>query len=358
MGDSEGAIGLAANEVSKEKVTPDIAAEAAVWIARLHGPDRSHQMEREFREWQALSPTHRYAFERCTDTWLAVSGVTVSSYAGAVSAVAARKLRTAWRSPWRQGLAAMASAALLTVALVLEPWQTGDIYNTGIGEQRLVVLPDGTRMSLNTATRVRVALGASRRTVEVEHGEALFEVAKDSSRPFNVRAADSEVLATGTTFVVRLTPSSSKATDALDVTLVEGQVVVSRPVANGQAAPAQSITMAAGERLRLGPIDGPRAVAAPILSRSLQRDRPRLDQILAWKHGEAIFYNSSLNDAVFEMNRYSSTPIVLASDVGLADLRVSGVFKTGDSANFARAVSSLHDLAVLELPERLELSAK
>ena len=61
-------------------------------------------------------------------------------------------------------------------------------------------------MSLNTSTRVRVELGASRRTVEVDGGEALFEVAKDPSRPFVVRAAGSEVTATGTAFVVRYTP--------------------------------------------------------------------------------------------------------------------------------------------------------
>jgi transmembrane sensor len=94
---------------------------AAVWIARLHGPDRSTQMERECLAWQARSEAHRVAFERCTDTWQDVAGV---------------------------------------------------------GERRTVLLMDGTRMSLNTSTRVRVALAPAQRTVRVEEGEALFEVAR------------------------------------------------------------------------------------------------------------------------------------------------------------------------------------
>ena len=57
-------------------VTPKIAARAALWIARLHGPDRSKEMERECLEWLARSPAHRYAFERCTETWLAVAAIT------------------------------------------------------------------------------------------------------------------------------------------------------------------------------------------------------------------------------------------------------------------------------------------
>ncbi len=56
-------------------MSPRIAAEAAVWIARLHGPDRSPQLERECLAWQAISPQHRLAFERCTDTWLDAAGL-------------------------------------------------------------------------------------------------------------------------------------------------------------------------------------------------------------------------------------------------------------------------------------------
>ncbi|MDC6167778.1 hypothetical protein [Paucibacter sp. XJ19-41] len=81
-----------------------------------------------------------------------------------------------------------------------------------------------------------------------------------------------------------------------------------------------------------------------------------MDQVLAWKRGEAVFDNASLLEAVAEMNRYSQTPVSV--DARAADLRVSGLFKTGDSAGFAQAVANLHGLAVQEHADRLELAPK
>jgi transmembrane sensor len=85
-----------------------------------------------------------------------------------------------------------------------------------------------------------------------------------------------------------------------------------------------------------------------------QRDRPRMDQVLAWKRGEAIFDNVPLTEVLAKMNRYSATPIV-SKATGMAGLRISAVFKTGDNLSFAHAVASLHALAVRERSNRLEL---
>ncbi|MFH7043329.1 FecR family protein [Paucibacter sp. JuS9] len=239
--------------------------------------------------------------------------------------------------------------------LVLKPWQGGDTYDTGVGEQRVVMLQDGTRMSLNTSTRVRAVLGVSLRTVEVEVGEALFEVAKDAGRPFVVRAAGSEVTATGTAFVVRYTPAFAGSRNAVDVTLVEGRVLV-RGAADGIPPPdlVPTMEMLPGQRVRIA--GRPRAQAGTVLKP--QVDRPRVDQVLAWKRGEAIFDDASLAEAVGEMNRYSTTPIRLADAAVLGGLRISGVFKTGDNASFARAVATLHGLTVRERSDRLELAPR
>jgi transmembrane sensor len=64
---------------AKSKVPREILAEAAVWVTRLHGPDRSPEMERDFRAWQALSPSHREAFEKCTDAWIDVGKIRVAT---------------------------------------------------------------------------------------------------------------------------------------------------------------------------------------------------------------------------------------------------------------------------------------
>lgn len=363
----------ASQDDQNPKVTPEIAAEAAVWVARLHGPSRSPKMEREFREWQARSAAHRHAFERTTDMWEAVPRVRLAdAYASAKSSTNAS---TSWRASGadapggvggygRQGrrlcwasllvVPVLAAAGFLIFRMSLQ----GDAYATKVGEQQLIVLDDGSRMTLNTDTKVRVKMHADRRSVEVDEGEALFEVAKDPRRPFVVRAGGSEVEALGTVFSVRLADGVAHLADKLAVTLVEGQVKVSAdPSAGfGGLAPSSPVLMHAGERIQLAKLaigDG-RA--------QQQLDRPRMDRLLAWKRNEAVFEDVRLSDAIAEMNRYSRTKIILAGDAVLGQLRVSGQFRTGDNANFAQAVSALHGLTLRrdegrgEGGERLELS--
>ena len=331
-------------------VTPEIAAEAAVWVARLHGPDRSSRMERECVAWQARSAAHRLAFERCTDTWQDVALVTLRTYAAAspVGSPVAEK-RSAWLPARTRRAFAVAGLVLAGAVLVgLQPWRDVERYSTGVGEQRVVMLSDGSRLSLNTGTRVQVEFSSAQRTVDVDGGEALFEVAKDAGRPFVVRAGGSEVLALGTVFSVRLSGRTADAGDSLAVTLVEGSVTVraAAGVSHG-LAPPQPVSLAAGDRVSLT-----RTARAELVTVS---DRPRIDQVIAWKRDEAVFEDVALADAVAEMNRYSRRPLVLVEPVGSRGLRVSGLFKTGDSAGFARAVAALHGLAVREYADRLEL---
>ena len=335
-------------------VLPEIAAEAAVWVARLHGPERSSRMDRECLAWQARSAAHRLAFERCTDTWQDVAGVTLSDYANAGSRASVAGASSIWpagRARWAVALALV--AVVSGSALVLQPWRDTSVYSTGVGEQQLAVLDDGTRMSLNTATRVKVDLSAAQRTVSIRGGEALFEVAKDARRPFVVRVAGSEVVALGTVFAVRFTPDSARAGDALAVTLIEGLVTL-RPALGGGAvgvAPSRTVSMKPGERVRLARVEGNSTQGA-----IPQVDRPSIEQVVAWKRSEAVFDDVSLADAVTEMNRYSRTPIVLVGESTLADLRVSGLYRTGDNAGFVRAVAALHGLNVHERQGRLELT--
>jgi transmembrane sensor len=339
------AAGLRATDVPA--VTSDVAAEAAVWVTRLHGPSRTRQMELECLAWQARSAAHREAFERCTDVWQDVPRVSLANAFEAASPVREPSPRAPVPLRWAAAMGVV--LALVTGATGYMHWQDRDVFSTGIGEQRLVVLDDGTRLTLNTDSRAKVELAADRRTVTVQRGEALFDVAKDAARPFAVRVAGSEVLAVGTMFAVRLTEGGANP-GALDVTLIEGQVTVrSAPGAHG-LAPDKPVQMRAGERVRL---TGARASSA---AAAVRVDRPNLEQVVAWKRSEAVFDGTLLADAVAEMNRYSRTPIVLLDQSLLANLRVSGIYRTGDVAGFASAVAALHGLQARERDGRLELS--
>lgn len=324
-------------------VTQEVASEAAMWLARLHGPDRSRSMERECLAWQARSAAHRLAFERCTDTWQDVGGISrrncTWSHGRGHGGSAARRV-------------ASAAVALACVSMLVWCWwPADDEYRTGMGEQRVVMLSDGTRMTLNTSTELRVDLTKTRRTVKVRRGEALFEVAKDPGRPFTVRALEASVIATGTAFMVRATPESSGGDGQLDVTLIEGQVIVQGTHPPEAGILPTRVVMSPGERLRLKAVQGRGASSEP----EVRVDRPRVEHLLAWKRGELWFDDVTLGEAVAEMNRYSASPAVSIDETLSAALRVSGIYRSGDNLGFARAIAQLHGLAVQEEQDRLAL---
>ncbi len=368
MGRQSGSPPAGGGPTGTPHVTPEIAAEAATWVARLHGPDRTRQMELQCLEWQARSAAHGHAFERCTATWEEVpNAARAAGFSGNLGALrggdegedgdegndshGGKDGGLAGR-----GLFMLLAAGALVLAGMVGWSLLGDgaDYRTAVGEAQTVVLDDGSRMSLNTDTRVSVDFGARQRSVRIDSGEVAFEVAKDAGRPFVVRAAGSEVVALGTVFSVRLVPQGPGAKASLAVTLVEGQVELraAEGVPSDAVAPARPLVLQPGERVLLS-----RPVAeggAAVLAQRL--DHPRLEQVLAWQRNEVVFEQATLAEAVAEMNRYSRTPVVLVGSLAGADAQVSGQFRTGDNPAFARAMAMLHGLSVQQREGRLELS--
>jgi transmembrane sensor len=101
---------------------------------------------------------------------------------------------------------------------------------TAPGEQRTVVLEEGSRITLNTRTRIAVHLARHVREVVLRDGEAFFEVSKDASRPFTVRTSIGSARAIGTRFDVYLEDNH------LSVTTQEGKVMLATPVGGGMAS--------------------------------------------------------------------------------------------------------------------------
>src|SRR5581483_7792735 len=233
---------------------------------------------------------------------------------------------------------AIAVVAIAATALYLRP----EGLATGVGEQRTLTLEDGTRVYLNTNSHAVVHFDRHVRRVELAEGEALFEVARNPERPFIVTAGAREVRALGTAFVVRNDPRQ------LAITLVEGSVMVS-PQGTGEPAtrpereaadPDKPTPGRAGtEVLTLDP--GERVTFAS--GRPARLDRPSLEKITAWRRGQISLDNTTLADTVFEINRYSPVHVVVR-DPSVAAMRLSGVFRAGDTQNFVRAVTRTYHL--------------
>ncbi len=343
---------------SKDTATPPkpsaaARAEAAAWIARLHGPNRNAGVEEACRRWMAEDPERAAAFELLTDTWEKAGQLkTPADMRESRSSVAPRGAAGTSRDSLRCASVgfriSFSRAALATVAIAVVAIAATALYlrpeglATGVGEQRTLTLEDGTRVYLNTNSHAVVHFDRQVRRVELTEGEALFEVARNPARPFIVTAGTREVTALGTAFVVRNDPRQ------LAITLVEGSVRVSpqgaeeartRPERNAAGSDKPAQQEAATEVLTLDP--GERVTYAN--GHPARLDRPSLDKITAWRRGQISLDNTTLADTVSEINRYNTKRVVVR-DPGIAAIRLSGVFRAGDTQNFVTAVTRTYHL--------------
>ena len=304
---------------------------AAEWLMRHDRGPLSPTDDDRFHDWLADSPDNAEAYERARAAWGAFEGATSDPEFVALRQQALRA-GSSRRRHWLPAGAAIA-ASIGALLLVVPGVMRDDIsrpsgppatnvksvaqttqpnlasFSTRKGERRVVALPDGSSVTLNTDTAIELAFSAGKRLIRMSRGQALFEVAKDHARPFVVEAGGRQVTALGTIFSVRMDPGRVK------VLLVRGRVVVDKVDGEDSSAIVRPTILLPGEELvaELGAVQ--QVMKADISSE------------LLWKDGYIEFHDARLGDAVAEMNRYSDRQIAL-NDPRIAQMRVSGVFKT------------------------------
>lgn len=323
-----------------------VRAEAAAWLAGLRGSKRTSDLDGRFKRWLATSDANRAAWERQSEAWELAGGLR-SRFESAWAGRAARARAARERSQPRMLFAVIAVLSAALVALILARFvstESGTVA-TASGEQRTVVLADGSRVTLNTDTRIAVRYDDRTRRVRLDRGEALFDVRPEHDRPFVVVAGRREVRALGTAFDVR-----REVTGKLAVTLIQGRVSIvpaagwSRPiVANVGRLPDATVLASPGERATFTPDERPAL------------DHPPLRQVIAWQSGQVVFNHTPLPEAVREMNRYSDRRIVLEGS-DMESLHVGGLFQAGESTAFARAIAETFGLGMHAERDRIVLS--
>lgn len=323
------------------------AEAAARWVVRLDGDSVSAEERRAFEAWYSRSAENASAYERAR---AAMHAFDVAPEDASLDALRRAALRYQPERSWfgSRTIAAalvlfLAGVATLIVARggsnLFQGAPVASLYEKGAadyvtrrGEKLDVTLPDGSALTLNTETDLDVVFDGRRRTVEVLRGQAFFNVAKDASRPFVVVAGGKQIVAIGTAFDVRLDQGR------VEVQLVEGHVVVENAEPPSSAVPP---ARASTERIHLKPGEALVATDTQVL-RTAAEDQQRL---LKWRDGLIEFDNTSLADAVAEFNRYS-TQVISIDDPTIAQLPISGVFRTNSQRKFLEAVTGLHPVII------------
>lgn len=268
------------------------------------------------------------AYRKVEESWESVGRHAASPELMALREQAIARARQASSRRWalpgaRRPHAIKWAAALLAtcgIAWQLSPYgyQPGT-YRTGFGEQRAVELPDHSRIALDARTRLRVRFSADARIVQLLEGQAQFSVAKDPARPFKVEAGARTIVAVGTVFDVEYVD------EQVHVAMVEGRVAVLTQAKTSASSP---IELTAGEALAVR-ADG----AATLLPNA------DIEAATAWRDGKVIFRGETLSVAVHRLNRYSRQQVVI-DDPALAQMKLSGVFDSGDAQAFAEAMQA------------------
>jgi transmembrane sensor len=318
---------------------PDDAA--AYFVAC--GIDGRTASEQELLDgWLAESPDHSAALERANRGWDSLADAEGDEILSAMRAHALAP-PTAQRRLWPRAAAAAAVLLLVAAASILllprlgrAPRPGGDdgatveyaSTSTGI---RDVVLPDGSRMTLDANSVVRGRFAAASRSMAMVRGRAFFDVRHDPSRPFAVTANGRRIVDMGTRFDVSIIGGS------LRVRLEQGSVAIESPGSN-----APTVTLRPGQEF----VDaGSSATVNTVGTAGALTD---------WRRGLVDFDDTPLAVAVAQINRYSAAQIVVR-DAKIGTIRVSGQFRTGDAERFARTIAELHPVRVVRQGDTIDI---
>jgi len=244
-----------------------------------------------------------------------------------------------------QVFSAAAALVLLAFAIyIIYGLLPGTQYSTAIGGIQNVALADGSRITLNTNTHIRVILSDQERQIRLDSGEAFFEVAKDNKRPFVVYVDDKRVMAVGTKFAVRRNDSD------VQVVVTEGRVKLATvPIHSAEAGgPPPAVAF-----LDAGTIA--RTSHSEVLVRPGAQSEA--EKLLTWRIGYVSFDNVPLAEAVAEFNRYNVRQIVI-DDPAIAAVLIGGNFRSNNTEAFLDLLQSGFPISVEQRDDQVILKSR
>ncbi|MGC3980610.1 MAG: FecR domain-containing protein [Steroidobacteraceae bacterium] len=304
---------------------------AARWAARCDRAPLSAQERQELEDWLSRDIRHRGAFARTQalmhslDQAQAVTPAHIAALAGdeVDRSFSINRRRFLW--------ATAASGAVIGIGA----WGllAGDkVYATALGEVRRIPLSDGTVVTLNTLSELRVGYSSRFRMLQLRDGEAFFEIAPTDARECVLQVDGVSLRSTGAKLAVY---RSSRQTEVL---VRSGQVHLSTSGGAMLELPANTAGYV---------IDG--------VATSAALSNEEIDRRLAWRYGNIVFESQTLLQAVEEYKRYSTQPIII-DDARIADRRIVGLFAANDPAGFAQAIGDALQLTVTTAEDGIHIS--
>jgi transmembrane sensor len=323
-----------------------IESTAADWLARRDSGTWTEADAQKLEAWIAESIAHRVAWLRLSSVWQRSDRLgalrTPPPIPTPTPAPAPQPARPASRLP-RFSLQRIAAGMLVAVAgTAWLGWQyaqeaRGQHYATAVGARQSVALPDGSKLTLNTATQVRTAVNGSGRKVWLDAGEAYFDIAHDKAHPFVVIAGDRRITVLGTRFLVR------RQGEQVNVTVEEGRVQIASATPDAKSTEPTVLTR------------NQAAVTHADNVLVISKAPKQVDDELRWREGKLVFDQTTLGDAAAQFNRYNTRQLVIA-DPAIAQVRIGGSFDANNMSGFVALLKQGFGLAALDSGNEIRIS--
>lgn len=307
------------------------------WLLRVSQAPNDTFVQRQMEQWRDASPENAEALRKAERVWKLTGQLApatadkwpkvptpVAESQPVPEAVALQPRHAAPRAGrtrtlrWAMG-GALAACLVVAVAPNINTRLQAD-FHTAQGVRQEVQLPDGSRATLDADSAIAVAFTSGERDVRLLRGQVFFEVRPDRERPFKVKAGELDVTVTGTAFNVDLESATVR------VAVQHGSVKVTEHDSERVLSPG----LTAGQRLDFNSENG-----------QSRLDSLPASRIATWRKGQLIADNARLGEMVAELQRYLPATIWL-KDAQLAELRITGVYDTGNPEAALRAMAQPH----------------
>lgn len=326
-----------------------IEEEAARWISRRMGSIASSEQDHEFASWLAASTAHKIAYLRLESAWrhaerlkelrstTEVSNRLVdSSEAARVHAAHQINGRVAVVVGKRQWFWALAASLIIVSSAWMLFKPAGTSYSTVAGQTQPLSLSDGTLVTMDTQTQLKIDDNSRHRAIHLYKGAALFKVVHDNSRPFSVNIGDFEFTDIGTRFIVRLDGGETR------LAVLEGSVRIQQMglfnSASRREIPAGTSVIIRKDQINVSALSNDEA-----------------SRLVSWVDGYIEFKDVRLADAVREFNRYHAEQLII-NDPRLDDVRLGGRFKYADLTGFLTQLQRAFGITAISEGEHIKLS--
>lgn len=341
--------------------------QAGEWLLDMKCSAASPEVLDEFNTWMSEDDTHGDKMDLVESVWNALDvleddPVTVKTVRESVEKEQ-RPGKERWFDRFHLNLPTFryATAAAVILLALGALWLTRSgtplpvDHRTGIGEQRIVYLTDGSTAHLDTQTTISIWYDENLRRVELGEGQALFSVAHETERPFVVTVGDAAVRALGTEFNVR-----KKESGMIAVAVASGRVQVGRkadilregsrqdipasfPGTLGEAESVENTAdflPAEPPHLAMEVVETGQQVLFDSSETAHEVKTVEVHRVSAWQEGRLDFQDAPLTEVVDELNRYIETPMVIG-DPDLGDMTISLFFKIKDRKDFLNTLEKV-----------------